>query len=100
VTTEKPTPLAPGLRPLAEVLPGYVSVFRTGAFAPKGTPQAIQDRLSREMIQALQRDEIKQKLFSLGMEVIASSPQDTAASIKAEMSLMGKVIKTMGIVEK
>lgn len=100
VTTEKPTPLAPGLRPLAEVLPGYVSVFRTGAFAPKGTPQAIVDRLSREMIQALQRDDIQKKLFTMGMEVLALSPQETASEIKKEVAMMGKVIKTAGIIER
>jgi tripartite-type tricarboxylate transporter receptor subunit TctC len=100
VTTEKPTPLAPGLRPVAEVLPGYNSVFRTGAFAPKGTPQPIVDRLSREMIQALQRDDIQKKLFAMGMEVIAASPQETAAEIRKETALMTKVIAKANIKEQ
>jgi tripartite-type tricarboxylate transporter receptor subunit TctC len=36
-------------------------------------------------------------LFKDGTEVVGSSPQEFAASIKAEMASLGKVIKAAGI---
>jgi tripartite-type tricarboxylate transporter receptor subunit TctC len=99
VTSEKPSALAPGVPTLSETLPGYESVFRTAFFAPAGTPAALIARLNRDISQVLQRPDIKQKLLGLGMEVITASPQETDASIKAEIAIMGKVIAKAGIKE-
>ncbi len=98
VTTSQPTPLAPGLPTVAASgLPGYASVFQAGLFAPTGTPAAIISRLNREAVQILKRTDVKERLLSMGMEALGSSPQEFAAAIKNEVAVMGKVIKDAGI---
>lgn len=67
--------------------------------APAHTPVAIIDLLNREMTRTLNRPEVKQRLSNLGAEVVASSPAELAAYMRADMAKMGKVIKDAGIHE-
>ena len=98
VTSLQPTSQAPGVPTMASSgLPGYVSVFQAGVFAPTGTPAAIISRLNREIVQLLQRPEIKERLLSMGMEAVGSTPAEFGAAIKSEVAMMGKVIKDAGI---
>jgi tripartite-type tricarboxylate transporter receptor subunit TctC len=41
----------------------------------------------------LNRPEVKERLFSMGLEVMAKSPQEFAATIKREMTKWSKLIK-------
>jgi tripartite-type tricarboxylate transporter receptor subunit TctC len=45
----------------------------------------------------LQSPEVKNRFLNVGTEVVNSTPEQAAASIKAEMARMGKVIKEAGI---
>jgi tripartite-type tricarboxylate transporter receptor subunit TctC len=78
-------------------LPGYQSTTNAGMFAPVRTPDRLIALLNREIGQVLNKPEARDLLFKDGTEVVASSPQDFAATIKAEMTSMGKVIKAAGI---
>ena len=94
VTTLQPTALAPGLPTMAASgLTGYESVSLSGFLAPSGTPAPIVSRLSQEIIRMLNRPEVKERLFSMGLEVMAKSPQEFAATIKREMTKWSKLIK-------
>jgi tripartite-type tricarboxylate transporter receptor subunit TctC len=98
IGTAKPSSLAPGLPTVSESgLPGYQSASNAGMFAPARTPAQLITRLNREIVQALNKQEVKDLLFRDGSEVVGSSPQEFAASIKAEMASLGKVIKAAGI---
>ena len=98
ITTAKPSALAPGLPTVADSgLPGYQSASNAGMLVPARTPARLITLLNREIVQALTRPEMKELLFKEGTEVVGSSPQEFAASIKAEMASLGKVIKAAGI---
>ena len=98
VTTAKPSALAPGLPTIAASgLPGYESVSPIGIFAPAATPPAIVNRLNQQLAAALNRPEIKEKFFSTGSEVVANTPAEFLAEIKADIASLGKVIKDAGI---
>ena len=98
IGTAKPSALAPGLPTVAESgLPGYQSASNAGMFIPVRTPARLITLLNREIVQALNKQEVKDLLFRDGTEVAGSSPQEFAASIKAEMASLGKVIKAAGI---
>jgi len=98
VASAEPSALAPGLPTVAAAgLPGFESVSMAGVFAPAQTPAAIVDRLHREIVQALNRADVKERLFNTGVEVVASSPAQLAATVKSEMSRFGKVIRDAGI---
>jgi tripartite-type tricarboxylate transporter receptor subunit TctC len=97
VTTAQASALVPGVPPIASFLPGYESTVQTGMFAPARTPPAIIARVNREVVHVLAKPEVKERLFNLGIEPIGNSPEEFAAIIKADMAIMGKVIKEAGI---
>ena len=100
VASAKPSALAPGLPTIAAAgLPGYESTASTALFAPAKTPAAIINRLNREIVRALNRVEVKERLFNAAIEVVASSPEQLAATIKSEMATIGKVVKDAGLRE-
>jgi tripartite-type tricarboxylate transporter receptor subunit TctC len=99
VTTAKPSPLAPDLPTIASTVPGYETAATICVFAPAKTPSTTIASLNREMVRTLSRQEVKDRLFNLGSEVVASSPQQLAAYMRADMAKMGKVIKDAGIHE-
>ena len=98
VASAEPSPLAPGLPTVTESgLPGYESSSMTAVFAPARTPPAVINRLNQEIVRFLKTAETKERLFNMGQEVVAGSPEQLAATIKAEIAKLGKVIKDAGI---
>ena len=98
VTGAKPFALNPDLPTVAESgLPGYESVSTYGIFAPARTPEAVISRLNQEVVQFLKTPKAKEQYLNVGVEVVASSPAEFAATIKSEMTRMAKLIKSAGI---
>ena len=98
VTSARPSALAPGLPTVAEAgLPGYECVAMYAVFVPAKTPPALVSRLNKEIVRVLTRPDIKEKFLLGSTEVIASSPQGLADTMKSEMARMGKVIKAAKI---
>ena len=81
----------------ASGLPGYESVAIYGIFAPAQTPATVIKRLNQEIAQVLNRPEMKDRLLTSGVEVVAGSPEQLAAAVKSDMARTGKVIKDAGI---
>ncbi len=94
----KPSALFPGMPTMTDSgLPGYESVSPQGIVAPAKTPAAIVTRLNQELVKALNRADTKQRLAELGIEVVASSPEDYAASMRTDIARTTKLIKDAGI---
>ena len=98
VTTRQSSALAPDLPALAASgLPGYELVSIDGILAPAKTPVTVINRLNQEIVRFINKSDVKEKFFNVGIETVGSSPQEFAAFIKSDMSVMGKVIKDAGI---
>ena len=98
VTSAQPSALFPGLPTVAASgLPGYDAASIMCVFAPARTPPALIGRLNQEITRVLNKPEVKERFVRAGSEVVASSPAELAAAIKADMARMGKVIKAAGI---
>jgi tripartite-type tricarboxylate transporter receptor subunit TctC len=65
--------------------------------APAGTPAAIVDRLQAEIQRGLLAPASKDKLAGDGVEVVASTPAELEAFMRADMTKWGNVIKTARI---
>ena len=100
VCSAEPSPLAPGLPTLASTVPGYESISPQGVLAPARTPPAIVNRLNQEIVRILNQPDLKEKLFNMSVQVIASSPAEFAAKIKADIARLDKVIRNAGIREE
>ena len=98
VTSLKPTDLAPGMTPIAESgVPGFESSVDYVVFAPAKTPAAVIDKVNKAFAAALRTPEIKDQLFKLGQDVVASTPAQLAVRMKEDRESTGKVIKEAGI---
>ncbi len=74
-----------------------LGAFLQGLFAPAKTPDAIIRRLNTETVRVLNRPDVKEKFTNVGGEVLASSPEQLGAWVKAERERLSKVIKETGI---
>ncbi len=98
ISSSRPSTLFPGLPTVAASgLPGYKVETINGIFAPAGTPSAIINRLNREIVRVLDTADVKEKLFSRGVEAVGSSPEQLAAAMKSEMAQTSKLIRDAGI---
>lgn len=93
VTTAKRWPSLPELPAIAETLPGYDSGTYYGMFLPKGTPQAIVDRLNAEVNKVLQEDGIKKTLVAQGMAASGGTSAVFTARVKKEYDDWVKVVR-------
>ena len=98
VTSAQPSALFPDLPTVAASgLPGYDAASTMCFFAPARTPDALVRQLNREIVQVLNRTEIKDRFFKSGAEVVASSPEQLAKMMATDRAVMGKVIREAGI---
>lgn len=98
ITSAEPSALAPGLPTIAASgVPGYAAEAIYGAWAPAKTPAAILKRLNQEIIKVLTTAQTKERFFSTGAEVVASTPKVFTDEIKAESTRLEKVLKSAGI---
>ena len=92
VTTLKPTPLAPGVPPIADVLPGYESNTWFGLFGPKGLPPEVVTRVNTAANQVLQAPEVIDKLQRLGIEPVGGTPAQFTTMLARESAKWKKTI--------
>ena len=98
VGSTEPSPLLPGVPTIAASgLPGYESVSPQGLFAPAKTPAPIVNRLSQEVARALSAPDVRERLFSTGVQVVASTPEAFAAAMRVDIERTAKLIKTANI---
>ena len=97
VTGARPSAMFPGFPTVASTLPGYESETIFAVFVPAATPAAIIGQLQQEIARVLNKPEVKERCFTAGNEVVASTPQQLVTVMKADMARMGKVIKDAGI---
>ncbi len=98
VSTAQPSEVFPGLPTIAgSGVPGYEFRNTYSVFAPLGTPSTVVNLLHQNIVQVLKRPDIKEKFLKSGVEIVASTPEQLASAIKADISSMGKVIREAGI---
>ena len=97
VTSAKRSSSLPEVPAIAEVLPGFDIVSWQAIFAPAGVPKPVVDRLSAEMIKAVNDPEVKSRLVAQGIEPGGMTPAELATFQKAEVEKWARVIKAGNI---
>lgn len=75
---------------------GHEALQWNGLFAPARTPQAILDRLHREVVKALAAPDVKQRFEAEGADAVGSSPGEFASFFRAEAVKWADVAKRSG----
>jgi tripartite-type tricarboxylate transporter receptor subunit TctC len=98
VSSAKRSAAAPGVPTIAESgVPGYGVVAWWGLLAPAATPRAIVTQLNKEISRHLREPALRDKLAAVGIETVASSPEEFDAFIRKELATWTKLVKTAGI---
>ena len=97
VGTAKRTPIMPDVPTIAEAgVPGYEIKVEIGFVAPAGTPRDVIAKLNSEIVKVLATPDIVQRLSTLGIDPVGSTPEQYAEIIRADMRSYGKLVKDSG----
>jgi tripartite-type tricarboxylate transporter receptor subunit TctC len=90
-------PSAPDLPTIGETVKGYEVTSWYGVVAPLGTPQAVIGRLHKEIAAMVRRQEIIERLQTLGIEPEGNTPAEFARQIRSEIETWAKVVKIANV---
>ncbi|MCE9642531.1 MAG: tripartite tricarboxylate transporter substrate binding protein [Betaproteobacteria bacterium] len=98
VTSKQRVATAPDVPTAAESgLPGYEASTWFGLFAPAATPREIVAKLNADAAAALNAADAKEKMAGQGLFVVASTPEQFADFVKAEIPRWAKIVRDAGI---
>ena len=78
-------------------LPGYETRTWIAAFAPAGTPADIAAKLGNDIRRALAAPEVRDRLEALNFDVVASSSDELARTVRADTEKWDRLIRERGI---
>lgn len=97
VTSARRVSVAPDVPTLAEAgLSGYEATGWFGVVMPAGTPAGIIGRMNGELVAALKRGEIRERVIAAGAEPSPSTPAEFGALIRAEIAKWAEVVRISG----
>ena len=97
VTGLRRSAIAPEVPSVAELgYPQLESLAWIGLLAPAGTPAEIVNRLQGEGAKAMRAPETRELLGKQGFDVVAGTPAEFSAWIRAEQAKWSKVIRASG----
>jgi tripartite-type tricarboxylate transporter receptor subunit TctC len=95
---KKRSALLPDLPTMDESgLPGFAVANWAGLLGPAGLDPKIVKKLHDEIIAILNTPEMKERVKQLGYDLIASSPEEFAAELRADIERWGPVAKRAGL---
>ncbi len=98
VTGAQRSPAVPDVPTIAESgFPGFAATAWYGVLAPARTPKAIVGRLHDEIVRALALPEVRERLNSVGFELVGGTPDEFAALIKSEITKWTKIVRAAKI---
>lgn len=98
VTMDKRIGALPDVPTVAESgVPGYQMSTWYGAVIPAKTPREITVKLNQEMLKALALHDVKDRMATLGADVVGNSIEDAAAMIRTEVEKYTKVARAAHI---
>jgi tripartite-type tricarboxylate transporter receptor subunit TctC len=77
---------------VAELIPGFSVSALLGFVAPSGTPRPVIQKIQADTAKVLANPDTKKRIEELGMEIVASTPEQFDAFIQAEMKKWNRVV--------
>lgn len=96
-TLPRPTPLLPGVPPIAETIPGFDYSGWMGFFMPKGTPKPILDKVRVAVEKTMQNPEVKKAMAFQATEIVIRGPAEFRKVVRESMIENEKLVKSLGL---
>jgi tripartite-type tricarboxylate transporter receptor subunit TctC len=87
----------PDVPTVGETVPGFEVSTWSGIVVPKGTPQGVIDRLSREIDAGLADPVVRKRFADVGAAPMALGPAELGALMRRDTEKWAKVVKSAGI---
>lgn len=98
VTSKKEMAALPGVRPVADLgIPGFEMVAWKGIFAPAGMPDAIAQRLGKEISEIVQRPDVRKKLESMGVDADGRHNAEFGKVVQSDIVHWGPILHDAGV---
>lgn len=98
VTSPNRSNVLPDVPTVAESgFPSFSSVQWFGVAAPAGTPSPVISKLNRDIVAAIQTPKVVKGMKALGLEIVASTPEQFTSFISEDSQRWSKVIKDLNI---
>lgn len=98
ITSAERSPMSPDIPTFAEAgLPGLVAINWWGVFLPAGTPKAVVDNYHATLVKVMADPDLKNRFAGLGVEALASTPEEFKAFLAAENAKYSKLVADNGI---
>lgn len=94
---DTPSSVLPDLPAVGETIPGFNVVSWAGMFVPAGTPKAIIAKLSKEIVKAINKPAVSNRLKEMGLQPEPSSPSEFDELVKQQLASWGRKIRDAGI---
>ncbi|GAP38064.1 tripartite tricarboxylate transporter substrate binding protein [Piscinibacter sakaiensis] len=90
--------MLPDLPTVAEAgVPNYASSSWLAMFAPAGTPTDIVRKVSEQVRVTLNQPAVREKQAALGVEIVASTPEQLDGTVRQEMTKWGELVRRIGV---
>lgn len=97
VTTAERAPSFPDIPAIAETLPGYETYTWNALFAPAGTrPEAV-EALNKAALAAMADPAVAERMKEFSATIVASTPEELAEHVKAEMAKWEPVVRDANV---
>jgi len=97
VTTKERVPSFPDVPAIAETIPGYETYSWNALFAPAGTPADVIEVLHKAAAKALQDPDVIARMGQFSATIVASTPEELATHVKAELAKWEPIVKASGV---
>jgi len=97
VTSLEESPTAPGLVPMASVVPGYELDLWWGIFGPAGLPKDIQDFLNKKINEVISQPEMRETFLADGAEAAPMSPEAFGKRVAEDIARWTDLAKRQNI---
>ena len=96
-TGPRRSPAAPDVPTIAEAgVPGFEVTSWFAIFAPAGTPKDVIARIHAESLRIYKLPEVQERLKTLGLDAVLSTPDELARVQEAEVTKWARVVKESG----
>lgn len=97
-TGRKRIPALPDVPTVAEAgVPGFEEGNWQAVLVPSRTPRPIVNKLNQELVRIVKTPDISGQILRVGADVIANTPEESAATIRTDLKKYADVIKALNI---
>lgn len=100
VTSSKRAPLLPDVPSISETVPGYEMLGWYSIVAPNGTPEAILEKVSADIVKVVKMPDFAERLKNLGIDVVGADRAGLDAFRKQQTKRIAGLVQKAGIDNK